>query len=112
MSSEDQTSQVPKFKVPEGFTLHTENTTSILLPSDYGAFLNPVQEFNRDLSVACIRTWSEVLNESKEAKWRARIERQGQGKEKRGNKKQKSVYDLILRYRLNEYNHYIMLQLM
>ena len=54
--------------VPEGFTLHTENTSSILLPTDNGAFLNPVQEFNRDLSVACINTWGELMNEEKRRK--------------------------------------------
>lgn len=61
--------------VPEGFTLHTENTSHILLPPGNQAFLNPVQEFNRDLSVACIRTWSEMLNEEKENKWKQAQER-------------------------------------
>ena len=56
--------------VPDGFTLHTENTSHILLPSNNEAFLNPVQEFNRDLSVATIRVWSEVLNRTKEERWR------------------------------------------
>jgi hypothetical protein len=56
--------------VPEGFTLHTENTSHILLPSNNEAFLNPVQEFNRDLSVAAIRIWSEELNKKKEERWR------------------------------------------
>ena len=63
--------------VPEGFTLHTENTSHILLPSNNEAFLNPVQEFNRDLSVAAIRVWSEELNKKKEDRWRqAREKRQ------------------------------------
>jgi tRNA (guanine26-N2/guanine27-N2)-dimethyltransferase len=53
--------------VPEGFKLHTENNAHILL-SENDAFLNPIQEFNRDLSVACIRTWSEELNKSKNVK--------------------------------------------
>jgi tRNA (guanine26-N2/guanine27-N2)-dimethyltransferase len=56
--------------VPEGFALHTENTSHILLPSNNEAFLNPVQEFNRDLSVAAIRIWSEELNKKKEERWR------------------------------------------
>jgi len=56
--------------VPDGFTLHTENTSHILLPSNNEAFLNPIQEFNRDLSVATIRVWSEVLNRTKEERWR------------------------------------------
>jgi tRNA G26 N,N-dimethylase Trm1 len=61
--------------VPEGFTLHTENTSHILISSKEEAFLNPVQEFNRDLSVACIRVWSEELNREKEAKWKQTQER-------------------------------------
>jgi len=55
--------------IPEGYTLHTENTSHILLPSSNDAFINPVQEFNRDISVACIRVWSEEMNRAKEAKW-------------------------------------------
>ncbi|KAH8833663.1 N2,N2-dimethylguanosine tRNA methyltransferase [Flagelloscypha sp. PMI_526] len=53
---------MPSIVVPEGFRLHSENTTHILLGED-DAFLNPVQEFNRDLSVACIKTWSQQSNE-------------------------------------------------
>ncbi|KAA1471128.1 N2 N2-dimethylguanosine tRNA methyltransferase [Dentipellis sp. KUC8613] len=65
----------PPITVPEGFTLHTENTSHILLPDTNEAFLNPVQEFNRDLSVAAIRVWSEELNRVKEQKWRQTQER-------------------------------------
>ncbi|EGN95938.1 hypothetical protein SERLA73DRAFT_111881 [Serpula lacrymans var. lacrymans S7.3] len=78
--------------IPEGFTLHTENTSHILISSKDEAFLNPVQEFNRDLSVACIRTWSEQFDGEKEAKWgqaqerRARRERGG---DRKGQKKMK-----------------------
>lgn len=61
--------------VPEGFTLHTENTSHILLPSNNEAFLNPVQEFNRDLSVAAIRVWTEEMNKKKEERWRQARER-------------------------------------
>ncbi|KAF9218244.1 hypothetical protein BS17DRAFT_635778, partial [Gyrodon lividus] len=59
----------------EGFTLHTENNSHILISSKDEAFLNPVQEFNRDLSVACIRTWSEEMNREKEEKWKKAEER-------------------------------------
>ncbi|OAX44694.1 N2,N2-dimethylguanosine tRNA methyltransferase [Rhizopogon vinicolor AM-OR11-026] len=65
----------PSITVPEGFTLHTENTSHILISSKGEAFLNPVQEFNRDLSVACIRVWSEELNREKETKWKQTQER-------------------------------------
>ncbi|KAI0006165.1 tRNA methyltransferase [Russula compacta] len=61
--------------VPDGFTLHTENTSHILLPSNNDAFLNPVQEFNRDLSVATIRVWGEEMNRAKEERWRRARER-------------------------------------
>ncbi|KAF9013853.1 tRNA methyltransferase [Cyathus striatus] len=69
--------------IPDGFILHTENTSSILVETGE-AFLNPVQEFNRDLSVACIRVWSEELNESKELKWR-------QTREKKYKKSEASI---------------------
>ncbi|KAH9856963.1 N2,N2-dimethylguanosine tRNA methyltransferase [Lenzites betulinus] len=62
--------------VPAGFTLHTENTSAVLLPAaGNDAFLNPVQEFNRDLSVACIRAWGARAGREKERKWRAAAER-------------------------------------
>ena len=61
-------STLTAIEIPDGFKLYTENT-SLLISSDE-AFLNPVQEFNRDLSVACIRVWSEEMNTAKEARWR------------------------------------------
>lgn len=73
-----------QFVVPEGYTLHSENSAHILLPADNGAFLNPVQEFNRDLSVACIRTWGDLMNEQRRAKWEKDAERKAAGR--RGKK--------------------------
>ncbi|KAF8910968.1 tRNA methyltransferase [Gymnopilus junonius] len=74
--------------VPEGFRLHTENTSHILL-SENEAFLNPVQEFNRDLSVACIRVWSEELSRVKKEKWRkAQVKKANQ---RRGTRLQDKV---------------------
>lgn len=58
----------PGMKVPEGFKLHRENSAYLLLPSENGAFLNTIQEFNRDLSVACIRTWTERYAQEKVTK--------------------------------------------
>jgi hypothetical protein len=43
----------------EGFTHVQEGRATILFPKDH-VFYNPVQQFNRDLSVAVIRTWSEA----------------------------------------------------
>lgn len=65
----------PPILVPEGFSLYTENNAHILISSKDEAFLNPVQEFNRDLSVACIRVWSEELDREKEEKFRKAEER-------------------------------------
>ncbi|KAG8217920.1 N2,N2-dimethylguanosine tRNA methyltransferase [Butyriboletus roseoflavus] len=65
----------PPIVVPEGFSLHTENNAHILISSKDEAFLNPVQEFNRDMSVACIRVWSEELDKEKEDKFRKAEER-------------------------------------
>lgn len=67
-------------EVPQGFVLHSENSSHILLDAN-AAFLNPVQEFNRDLSVACIRTWSEETNKLKELKWKQKQERRQKAQE-------------------------------
>ena len=75
--------------VPEGFSLHTENTSHLLL-SGKEAFLNPVQEFNRDISVACITAWSEDNNATKETKWRRSQEKKAQGK---ANKRRKGTFN-------------------
>ncbi|KAG6814370.1 hypothetical protein H0H92_010956 [Tricholoma furcatifolium] len=77
-----------KILVPDGFTLHTENTSHILLEAN-AAFLNPVQEFNRDTSVACIRVWSEELNKSKQEKRRQNQEKKAKKQEERDAKRRK-----------------------
>ncbi|KAB5595291.1 TRNA (guanine-N2-)-methyltransferase [Ceratobasidium theobromae] len=55
--------------VPPGHTIHTENTARILLPTEATTFLNPIQEFNRDLSVACITTWAKRWEAAKRVRW-------------------------------------------
>lgn len=86
MATENATSTAA-IEVPLGFKLHTENTSYILLPDNNEAFLNPVQEFNRDLSVACIRTWAAEQAKFQESKWLQRQEQQkagnGQSKKRR-----------------------------
>jgi tRNA (guanine26-N2/guanine27-N2)-dimethyltransferase len=79
-------SSTPPLTVLEGFSLHTENSAHILLPATKDAFLNPVQEFNRDLSVACIRVWSEDWNAQKEERWR-RAQEHKPAKAKKGKGK-------------------------
>ncbi|KAJ7097891.1 tRNA methyltransferase [Mycena belliarum] len=73
--------------VPEGFTLHTENTSHILLSANE-AFLNPIQEFNRDTSVACIRIWSEELHNSKVAHRRLALERKARRRQSKKLKRE------------------------
>lgn len=67
-------SALPGSTVPPTLKPHREQNTEILLPKE-GAFLNPVQQFNRDLSVAVIRGWSELRTEELEAKWSAKKRR-------------------------------------
>lgn len=94
----------PKFPdgrpIPEGYLLHTESTTSILLPtSSLGStklksttsekeqkdvFLNPVQEYNRDLSIVAIRTWSEIFAREKSEIWDSKRKKRGGKGKKRG----------------------------
>lgn len=62
----------PPIVVPENHTLHKENSAYLLLPTENGAFLNTIQEFNRDLSVACIRTWTERYSRDKLARFQNR----------------------------------------
>lgn len=66
-------------EIPDGMRLHTENTSHILLDANE-AFLNPVQEFNRDTSIACIRVWSEEMNRVKEERWKKAQERRSHSK--------------------------------
>lgn len=47
--------------VPEGFKAIKEGISSILVPINNSVFYNPVQEFNRDLSVVVVRVFSEQL---------------------------------------------------
>ncbi|BGP43727.1 RNA methyltransferase tRNA(m5U54)methyltransferase [Rhodotorula kratochvilovae] len=92
--------------VPEGFIPYTESTTSILFaapPSADGeaasgsapVFLNPVQQYNRDLSVVAIRTWSETRQREKRTYWeeglrRKRERKRGADGKGKGGKKRKA----------------------
>lgn len=73
--------------------LHTESSTSILFalsPKDQQAgaapvFLNPVQEYNRDLSVVAIRTWSDLRQKAKVAHWEEGIRRKWAKRKSKGD---------------------------
>ncbi|KAG8839174.1 RNA methyltransferase tRNA(m5U54)methyltransferase [Serendipita sp. 411] len=79
--------------VPNGFKLHTENSAHILLPDTNDAFLNPIQEFNRDLSVACIRVWAEEKEEQRRQK--RLLRRQKEEAKSNSSKRQKCWWDAL-----------------
>lgn len=53
---------------PAGFKKVTEGKATILFPDTNEVFYNPIQEFNRDISIAAIRTWDEVFQEERSAR--------------------------------------------
>lgn len=73
-----QTTMTPSMREPpEGYRVHRESTTEILVPSNTPkegqsarsqVFINPIQEFNRDLSVLALQTWSDILALEKQKK--------------------------------------------
>jgi len=75
--------------VPEGFSPHTERNATILLPVQDKPFLNPIQEYNRDLSVAVIKHWSKLKDNELKDKFEKRRSKVAANKEKqRGKGKQ------------------------
>ncbi|KAI8997460.1 N2,N2-dimethylguanosine tRNA methyltransferase [Pilobolus umbonatus] len=53
----------------------TEGQATILFPKHNEVFYNPVQEFNRDMSIAAIRTWSDMFSQEKAKKLEAKLSR-------------------------------------
>ncbi|KAK4693858.1 tRNA (guanine26-N2/guanine27-N2)-dimethyltransferase, partial [Phenoliferia sp. Uapishka_3] len=81
--------------VPANFVVHTESTTSILFaaPQTTGpapVFLNPVQEYNRDLSIVAIRTWSEQRQKDKAAAWEKSVRKKEASAKAKAKGKRKS----------------------
>lgn len=76
--------------IPPDHREHTEGTTTIIIPNENLAFLNPVQQYNRDLSVAVIRAWSEMRQEEAEARYVAKGAR-GADKRRKGKGKGKGA---------------------
>lgn len=64
----------------------TEGAATIVFPSANEVFYNPVQQFNRDLSILGIRAWSKTFREEK----RAKAQRSQQA---RSSKKRKLSHD-------------------
>ncbi|KAI9305590.1 N2,N2-dimethylguanosine tRNA methyltransferase [Cunninghamella echinulata] len=53
----------------------TEGKATILFPKSNEVFYNPVQEFNRDMSIAAIRTWSELFLQEKKDRINKKLEK-------------------------------------
>ncbi|CCE61256.1 hypothetical protein TPHA_0A01730 [Tetrapisispora phaffii CBS 4417] len=45
---------------PEDYNVITEGKANILFPKTETVFYNPIQQFNRDLSVTCIKAWDNL----------------------------------------------------
>ncbi|KAI9189906.1 RNA methyltransferase tRNA(m5U54)methyltransferase [Blastocladiella emersonii ATCC 22665] len=52
----------------QAFATITEGQATILFPTNNEVFYNPVQQFNRDMSIAAIRTWRDLVSQEKWAK--------------------------------------------
>ncbi|KAJ2699188.1 RNA methyltransferase tRNA(m5U54)methyltransferase [Coemansia sp. IMI 209128] len=55
---------VPNYRV-EDYQELKEGQATILFPKNNEVFYNPVQQFNRDMSIAAIKTWRDTNNEAK-----------------------------------------------
>ncbi|CAG8472129.1 27120_t:CDS:2, partial [Racocetra persica] len=55
-------------KLDSEYGVITEGKASILFPKNNKVFYNNVQQFNRDLSIAAIKIWSEIFSEEKQKK--------------------------------------------
>jgi tRNA G26 N,N-dimethylase Trm1 len=64
MSTTTAAAVTPEIDIAQYNTV-TEGKATILFPKKNEVFYNPVQQFNRDMSIAAIRTWSEIFNQEK-----------------------------------------------
>ncbi|WFD41629.1 methylamine--glutamate N-methyltransferase [Malassezia psittaci] len=61
-----------------------ENSATIVMPSKEAAFLNPVQEFNRDLSTLAITAWSQIYDREKKRVYESHMKSRNLKRAKRG----------------------------
>lgn len=78
----------------EDFNVVKEGKAEILFPKKDTVFYNPIQQFNRDLSVCCIKAWDQLYREKKQNKHRKRATENDEPLEKR----RKVVDDNSTRY--------------
>ncbi|CEP63256.1 tRNA (guanine26-N2)-dimethyltransferase LALA0_S07e05996g [Lachancea lanzarotensis] len=67
----------------EKFNVVTEGKGHILFPEKETVFYNPIQQFNRDLSVTCIKAWDNLYGQPKQEQIRARKHSKKRGPEGR-----------------------------
>ncbi|GAB5358744.1 hypothetical protein AAMO2058_000484700 [Amorphochlora amoebiformis] len=94
-SSDTKTSKI----IDEGdFDSLTEGKATILYEKGNKVFYNPVQEFNRDLSTACINEFAKLWKDEKQkkltAKAKRRAAREAKEREKSGDKKAEAEGDI------------------
>ncbi|SCV00253.1 LAME_0G08526g1_1 [Lachancea meyersii CBS 8951] len=76
----------------EKFNVVTEGKGHILFPEKETVFYNPIQQFNRDLSVTCIKAWDNLYGQPKQEQARARKQnkkRTSEGRSQESSKKRK-----------------------
>jgi tRNA (guanine26-N2/guanine27-N2)-dimethyltransferase len=66
------TTSTPTFPVPPGHKAVKERNATILLPDSNTTFLNPIQEYNRDLSVAVIKRFMQDTTDASRTKFDSR----------------------------------------
>jgi hypothetical protein len=87
-STSDPSSSLGTFPIPSGLTPYTEQTTTILLPDDNTAFLNPIQQFNRDLSACVIGTWGKDWQGEGKVKWEKEEGKRRRTKERKARERE------------------------
>ncbi len=61
-------------EIPEGWTGKKEGSATIVFQNANEVFYNPVQEFNRDLSILALKTFSQTLAHEQQARSKKRRE--------------------------------------
>ena len=101
------TKALPVFpEPPTGYRIHIEGQAGILVPEESSThvpdkdkqqhvFVNPIQEFNRDVSIAVIRSWSGLFDEEKKQKWQKKQDKKRDQPAGASNKNKKRKIDQV-----------------
>ncbi|AQZ12181.1 TRM1 (YDR120C) [Zygosaccharomyces parabailii] len=72
---------------PEDYNIVKEGRAEILFPKKDTVFYNPVQQFNRDLSVCCIKAWDHMYGQPSKKSRRRRRKAAEEGEEPEGKRR-------------------------